>query len=270
MNKLLENGIEHIFVSNTDNLGAVLDLKIFGFFIENKLPFLMEVTDRRMADRKGGHLAVFKNGHYILRESAQCPKQDKENFQNVRRHRYFNTNNLWINLKALDKLQKKKKYILKLPMIRNGKTVDPRDPESTPVYQLETAMGSAISVFDGAQAIRVPRSRFAPVKNTGDLLAVRSDCYILDHESKIIPNPARTRQPLRISLDENFYKLVDDFEARFPFGAPSLVECSEFKVSGDVVFGKGIKCKSKVKIVNTSGTRKEIADHSLLEGEIIL
>ena len=40
-------------------------------------------------------------------------------------------------------------------------------------------MGSAIGVIDGARALLVPRTRFAPVKSTDDLLLVRSDAYEL-------------------------------------------------------------------------------------------
>ena len=269
MDKLLQNGIEYIFVSNVDNLGAVLDTKILGFFVEENLPFLMEVTDRTLADRKGGHLAVLKNGRYVLRESAQCTKKDESNFQDVDRHKYFNTNNLWINLKALDKLQKEKNYILELPMVRNSKTVDPRDEESTPVYQLETAMGSAISVFEGASAVRVPRTRFAPVKSTNDLMAVRSDQYILTDDFKVMQNPAKTENCV-ISLDPEFYKKVDDFDARFPTGTPSLINCSELLVEGDVLFGKNITIKNQTKIVNKSGTQRRIGDNKVLGGNIIL
>jgi hypothetical protein len=57
--------------------------------------------------------------------------------------------------------------VLPLPLIKNKKTVNPRDSSSAPVFQLETAMGSAIECFDGATAVVVPRTRFAPVKTTG-------------------------------------------------------------------------------------------------------
>ena len=50
-------------------------------------------------------------------------------------------------------------------MIVNRKTVDPTDPGSPEVVQLETAMGAAIGVFEGAAAIHVPRARFAPVED---------------------------------------------------------------------------------------------------------
>ncbi|MCB0197913.1 MAG: UTP--glucose-1-phosphate uridylyltransferase, partial [Anaerolineae bacterium] len=179
LDTLLEAGYKYAFVSNSDNLGAVMDTAILGYFAQNNLPFMMEVADRTEADKKGGHLAQLPDGQLILRESAQCPPDDTDHFQNVSRHKYFNTNNLWLNLPALKEVLTANDNILGLPMIRNSKTVDPRDSSSTPVYQLETAMGSAIGVFEGAGAVRVPRIRFAPVKATSDLLAVRSDAYIL-------------------------------------------------------------------------------------------
>ena len=182
LEKLLSAGIQYIFVSNSDNLGAVMDTLLLGYFVRHNLPFLMEVADRTEADRKGGHLAFDAQGGFLLRESAQCPVQDLNHFQNVEKYRFFNTNNLWINLNALDELLRAKDGVLGLPMIRNAKTVDPRVHDSTPVYQLETAMGAAISVFEGAGAVRVPRSRFAPVKTTNELLAVQSDAYVMQDD----------------------------------------------------------------------------------------
>ncbi|MBK8432716.1 MAG: UTP--glucose-1-phosphate uridylyltransferase [Chloroflexi bacterium] len=217
--KLRQAGIRYAFVSNADNLGAVLDRRILGYFAQNELPFMMETADRTLADRKGGHLAQLPNGQLILRESAQCPEEDSEVFQDIGRHKYFNTNNLWINLDALHELLTAHQNVLPLPMIRNSKTVDPRDPQSTPIYQIETAMGSAVGIFPRAGAIRVPRHRFAPVKTTGDLLAVRSDAYVLTDDWQVMSNPARTLpNPVVVSLDNRFYTLIDEMEARFPMG----------------------------------------------------
>jgi hypothetical protein len=67
--------------------------------------------------------------------------------------------------------------VLKLPLIKNKKTVNPRDSSSAPVFQLETAMGSAIECFDDSGAVVVPRERFAPVKTTNDLFGLRSDAF---------------------------------------------------------------------------------------------
>ena len=58
----------------------------------------------------------------------------------------------------------------------------PPQPTSPRVYQLETAMGSALALFRGAQAMRVPRSRFIPVKKCNDLLLLWSDVYELSEE----------------------------------------------------------------------------------------
>lgn len=262
--KLIENGFKYAFVSNSDNLGAVIDTKILGYFADQTLPFMMEVADRTLADNKGGHLARRLDGQLILRESAQCPDEDMETFQDITRHKYFNTNNLWINLEALQSVLTEKDNILGLPMIRNKKTVNPRDKSTDPVFQLETAMGSAIEVFKGAGAIRVPRSRFAPVKKSQDLLAVRSDCYVLTEDFRIVANPARTLGQVVVKLDSDFYKLVDEMESRFPHGAPSLIDCESFTVKGDVKFGKDIVIKGNVSLTNPDDAQMTIADNITL------
>jgi UTP--glucose-1-phosphate uridylyltransferase len=94
-----------------------------------------------------------------------------------RRHKFFNTNNLWVNLEKLKATLSESGGALRLPMIKNKKTVNPRDPASAPVFQLETAMGSAIECFEDAGAVVVPRTRFAPVKTCNDLFALRSDAF---------------------------------------------------------------------------------------------
>lgn len=245
LDTLLAAGYRYAFVSNSDNLGAVMDTAILGYFAANDLPFMMEVADRTESDKKGGHLAQCADGQLILRESAQCPAEDASAFQDVTRHRYFNTNNLWLNLLAVQALLDARNNVLGLPMIRNAKTVNPRDINSTPVYQIETAMGSAIGVFAGAGAVRVPRSRFAPVKATNDLLAVRSDAYELTEDARIVLNPQRKVPPV-IKLDSKFYKLIDGLEKQFPFGAPSLINCDYLQVDGDVRFGRNITLTGSV------------------------
>lgn len=261
---LLAAGKQYAFVSNADNLGAVIDRRILGYFVAEDLPFMMEVADRTAADRKGGHLAQLRDGQLILRESAQVRPEDEAAFQDISRHRYFNTNNLWLNLVALQKKIDQNKGILGLPMIRNAKSVNPRDPDSTPVYQIETAMGSAIAVFEGSGALRVPRSRFAPVKTTADLLAVRSDHYLLDDDYRIVTNPRRELPAIVITLDPQFYRLIDDLEARFPHGAPSLVACRTLKIEGDIVFGHDVTLRGDVHLSNERATPRHISD-----GEII-
>lgn len=265
---LLQAGYEYAFVANADNLGAALDLSILGYFADQKLPFMMEVADRTAADRKGGHLAQTPDGKLLLRESAQCPASDAATFQDIQRHRYFNTNNLWLHLPSLRRVMEERDNLLGLPMIRNEKTVDPRDSTTPRVYQLETAMGSAISVFDGAGAVRVPRSRFTPVKTTDDLLAVRSDAYALTGDYRIIINPRREIEELVVELDSCCYRLVDQLEERFPHGPPSLLHCHRFEVLGDVAFGRDVVALADVKVINDAGARVSVEDGRQLRGEV--
>ncbi|MCB8921948.1 MAG: UTP--glucose-1-phosphate uridylyltransferase [Ardenticatenaceae bacterium] len=257
---LRQAGYEYAFVSNADNLGAVIDVTLLGYFAVNHFPFMMEVADRTEMDKKGGHLAQ-RDGQFILRESAQCPADDRAQFQNIARHQYFNTNNLWLHLPTLQQVLAERGNMLGLPMIRNAKTVDPRDGRSTPVYQLETAMGSAIEVFAGAQAVRVPRTRFAPVKKTDDLLAVRSDAYVLTDAFHIEP---RTLDGFVVALDGRYYKFISDLDARFPYGPPSLVDCTHFSVTGDYKFGRNVIAQGEVRLVNETGQQIEIPDGAIL------
>jgi UTP--glucose-1-phosphate uridylyltransferase len=266
---LLDAGILYAFISNSDNLGAVVDETILGYFAQNNFPFMMEVADRTEADSKGGHLARLKNGRLTLREIAQCPENETEEFQDINVYGYFNTNTIWVNLLALKALLEAHHHVIHLPMIRNPKTVDPKDDTTPRVYQLETAMGSAISIFDGARAIRVPRTRFAPVKKCQDLLALWSDCYVLTEDYYVIQNPRRRLDALVIRLDSRYYKKIDQLKARFPHGAPSLLDCVSLEVHGDVVFGKGVIVRGKVVIANRSDSQVIIADGRVIEEDVV-
>jgi len=244
---LLARGFEYAFISNSDNLGAVLDPALLRHMARSSTEFMMEVADRTPADRKGGHLCRLRDGRLALRESAQCPTEERDDFQDIRTHRYFNTNNIWLSLPALAALLDRHRGFLPLDTIVNRKTVDPRDPASPAVVQLETAMGAAISLFDNAAAVRVSRRRFSPVKNTDDLLAVRSDAFELTEDGRIVLAAGREAPPT-IDLDPRFFKLLDDFDRRFPAGPPSLVACSSLRVTGDVTFGEGVVIEGDVEI----------------------
>jgi len=257
---LLQRGYRYSFVSNSDNLGAVLDLDILGWFASEEAPFAMEVKDRTESDRKGGHLARTKQGGLTLREIAQCPDQERESFEDIRLYRYFNTNNLWVNLESLQGVLAERDSVLGLPMIRNDKTVDPADPSSPSVIQLETAMGAAISVFPGARAVRVPAHRFAPVKTTNDLMRIWSDAYVLSDDHRILPAAGRCAEDLVIDLDPAFYKRIDDFTERLPHGAPSLLRCRRLTVRGDFRFGKGVSISGEVDLVNQGDAPRRIPD----------
>ena len=264
---LLERGYEHAFVSNVDNVGSVLEPRILGWFARQGIPFLMEVTERTAADRKGGHLARLREGGgLVLREIAQTPDEDLDPFQDVTRHRFFNTNTLWIDLPQLSETLGRRNGVLGLPLIVNRKTVDPSDPSSPEVFQLESAMGAAIDVFEGAAAVRVPRRRFAPVKTTNDLLALRSDAYVLTDDARVELASERGEHPPLVDLDPDHFRLLRDFEARFPSGPPSLARCERLAVSGDVMFGAGVVVRGSVSVDHAGEGQLRIEDGALLEG----
>jgi len=244
LDALLGAGLRYAFVSNSDNLGALADARIAAWMAAEQVPFVMEAVRGTPADRKGGHLACYQD-RLVLRETAQVPDGDVS-FTDVERWRWYNTNNIWIDLRALQNLQAADPAAPDLPLIVNRKTVDPRDPESTPVIQLESAMGAAIGSIPGARAVHVPRSRFAPVKTTDDLLLVRSDAYELTSDGQM--RPRFSGQEPVVTLDENYYRLLPDFEQRFPAGAPSLRRCHRFDVEGDVTFGADVVAVGEVRV----------------------
>lgn len=231
---LLDNGFRYASVSNSDNLGAAPDARMAGWFAGSGAPYAAEVCRRTAADVKGGYLVVRKSdGALVLRETAQTPEADAAAAGDITRHRYFHTNNLWFDLRALDAVLRARDGVLGLPLIRNRKTVDPTDPTSTPVIQIESAMGAAIEKFAGATAIEVPRTRFLPVKTTNDLLLVRSDVYAVADDHRLLPQIDPVPD---VALDERYYKLIDAFDARFPAGPPSLVRATSLRVQGDWTF----------------------------------
>jgi len=238
LDQLIGAGYDQVFVSNSDNLGAVPDARVAGWFAQSGAPFAIEAVRRTPSDRKGGHFARRRSdGRIVLRETAQTRPQDMDALADLTRHQFTSTNNLWFNLAAMKTALDARNGVLGLPMIRNVKHVDPGDKSTPEVVQIETAMGAAIEIFDGARTIEVGRDRFVPVKTTNDLLVLRSDVYdlgddfVLDQSSEAIPF---------VELDGDHYKLVGDFDQRFPEGAPSLVKASSFTVAGDWTFGSGV------------------------------
>ena len=142
--------------------------------------------------------------------------------------------------------------VLGLPLIRNVKTVDPGDKKTPEVIQVETAMGAAIEVFEDSRLIEVGRDRFVPVKTTNDLLVLRSDVYdlgkdfVLDQLADALPF---------VDLDGDVYKLVGEFDKRFPEGAPSMRKATSLRVEGDWTFGHGVQVIGDVELEATSAQR---------------
>ncbi|HEX7717221.1 MAG TPA: UTP--glucose-1-phosphate uridylyltransferase [Marmoricola sp.] len=247
---LLDAGYRQVFLSNADNLGAVPEPRVAGWFAESGAPFAIEAVRRTPSDRKGGHFATRKSdGRIVLRETAQTLPEDQAALGDLDRHRFTSTNNIWIDLEALLTALDSRDGVLGLPLIRNVKHVDPSDPKTPDVIQIESAMGAAIEIFPGAQTIEVTRARFVPVKTTNDLLVLRSDVYdigadfVLDQAAPMIPF---------VDLD-GVYKLVGEFDKRFKSGAPSLREAESFVVDGDWTFGENVKVVGKVTLEGERG-----------------
>ena len=267
LKSLINQGITYAFISNSDNLGATMDTALLGYFSQNQLPFMMEVARRTPADVKGGHIARHKDGRLILREAAQCPQDELDAFQDINLYGFFNTNNIWINLQALARLIDKHGTV-KLPLIRNPKTLDPRDASSPKVYQAETAMGAAISLFEGATVIQVPSSRFFPVKKCNDLLAIRSDRFVFAKEKILTTNPAVGSKGIEIDLDPRYYGKIDSFNQRFSQHIPSLVECDALKIRGDVRFEKNVSIKGRVAIKNNRSKQVVVREGTVVEEDL--
>ena len=253
--QLSEAGFRRVFVSNSDNLGAVPDARVAGWFAQSGAPFAIEAVRRTASDRKGGHFARrLADGRIVLRESAQTLEADKQALADLDRHRFTSTNNLWFDVEAMTQTLDARGGILGLPLIRNVKHLDPSDSSTLEVIQAETAMGAAIEVFDGARTIEVGRDRFVPVKTTNDLLVLRSDVY--DLGSDFVLDQAADQVPF-VDLDGDFYKLVGEFDKRFPDGAPSLRDATSLVVDGDVTFCHGVKVVGDVTIKAPAARRVE-------------
>ncbi|MGI5191546.1 UTP--glucose-1-phosphate uridylyltransferase [Promicromonospora sp. CA-289599] len=248
---LLEAGFRYMCVSNSDNLGATPDATIAGWFAASGAPYAAELCRKTPADVKGGQLVIRKaDGQVVQRETAQTHPDDVAASLDATRHPFFHTNNLWFNLEALGAELERTSGVLELPLIRNDKTVDPSDPSSPEVVQIESAMGAAVAVFEGATAIEVERSRFLPVKTTNDLLVLRSDVYDLTPDYRL---EAQALAPL-VDLDKDHYKLIDGFTERFAAGAPSLRDADSLTVRGDWTFGSGVRVEGKGQLTGDGGT----------------
>ena len=262
LDKLIDAGFQYASTANADNLGAVPSAKVAGWFASSGAPYAAELCKRTPADVKGGHLAVRNSdGRIILRDTAQTPSDQMHYFTDQYRHPYFHTNNLWFDLVALREVLRQRDGVLGLPLIRNAKTVNPADSTTTPVVQIECAMGAAIEAFEGASAIEVPRSRFLPVKTTNDLMVLRSDAYEIDVAGQL---NATVDQVCVADLDPKYYKTIHQFEQRVSQGAPSLRQAQRLVVHGDWTFGADVVVKGEVTLAD-AGVASRVPDGALLE-----
>eukprot|EP00049_Salpingoeca_infusionum_P001820 m.51190 g.51190 ORF g.51190 m.51190 type:complete len:183 (+) comp11227_c0_seq3:2133-2681(+) len=155
-----------------------------------------------------------------------------EEFKSVTKFRVFNTNNLWINLRAIKRVYDQE--TLRMEIIENTKTLD----DGRHVIQLEQAVGSAIQSFHNAVGVNVPRSRFLPVKKTSDLLLVMSNLFAISHGSLVLSEHRVFKHLPLVKLGDSFKK-VDSFLRRFG-NIPDMLELDHLTVAGDVSFGRNV------------------------------
>ncbi|KAJ7924951.1 UTP-glucose-1-phosphate uridylyltransferase [Mycena leptocephala] len=260
LDQLLAEGKEYLFVSNSDNLGAVVDESILQHMIDTGAEFLMEVTDKTKADIKGGTLIDYEGSMRLL-EIAQVPSEHVEDFKSVRKFKIFNTNNLWINLKALKGIMETEG--MELEIIINPKVTD----DGQAVVQLETAAGAAIKHFKNAHGINVPRKRFLPVKSCSDLLLIKSDIYSLEHGQLVINENRMFETTPVIKLGDHFKK-IQQFQKRFK-KIPKIIELDHLTVTGDVYFGRNVTLRGTVIVVANEGQRIDIPDGCILENRLL-
>jgi len=260
LDQLIAEGKEYLFVSNSDNLGAVVDQAILQHMIDAQAEYIMEVTDKTKADIKGGTLVDYE-GSIRLLEVAQVPSEHLEDFKSVRKFKIFNTNNIWINLRALKRVMENEG--LDLEIIINPKNMD----DGQAVIQLETAAGAAVKHFKGAHGVNVPRSRFLPVKSCSDLLLIKSDIYSLEHGQLVI-NPSRMFENTPVIKLGDHFKKIQQFQKRFK-KIPKILELDHLTVTGDVYFGRNVTLRGTVIIVANEGQRIDIPDGCILENRLL-
>lgn len=265
LQQFIKEGRELCFVSNIDNLGATVDLKILRYLLnpaETPHPqFVMEVTDKTTADVKGGTLINYE-GKLRLLEIAQVPKDHVDEFKSVKKFKIFNTNNLWMNLKSIADLVDQGG--LDMEIILNHKHLD----IGLNVIQLETAAGAAIKDFEGAVGINVPRSRFLPVKKTSDLLLVMSNLYGMKNGTLAMSSKRAFPSVPLVKLGDYHFSKVRQFLNRFA-SIPDMIELDHLTVSGDVTFGRAVSLKGTVIIIANHGDRIDIPSGAILENKIV-
>lgn len=178
IDKLIEDGIEYIFVSNIDNLNAVKNNDILQDLMDNGIDYALEIVERTEQDKKGG-IVVKYDGRYKIVEIGECGLDDLSNFMDIEKYKYFNTNNIWIRTKAIKELSKQDtNYLEKVDIIKNRKKLKTGED----CVQLEYALGGFLKMFDKVKFYLVDRNRFMPIKNEEQLDNLRSDKYKLNKE----------------------------------------------------------------------------------------
>jgi UTP--glucose-1-phosphate uridylyltransferase len=151
---LREGGVEHVFMSNVDNLAATLDPAVIGAHLDSQRDMTFEVAALWPGD-KGGVPARL-DGRLQVIEALRYPKGFAESSIP-----WFSINSFVLTLAQLDQA-------FPLDWFRVIKQVD-----GLPAVQFERLVNQ-LTAFLPAQALVVPRTgldcRFLPVKDPDELL----------------------------------------------------------------------------------------------------
>ena len=256
LKKLLERGINIIFISNADNLGAVLDINLATSLYNSDADVLIEVTNKTARDIKGGAIIQYKTGSMINYKDLEIAQVPQEHLLDFQAFPHFNTGNLWVKLSFLKSAIETNQ--LNLDVIKNFKNVKGRR-----ILQLETASGSIVSSTNRVLVVNVPRSRFIPTKTCSDLAVIMSDCYWWDEQEGRLRQNARLETIPQLSLSEE-YTSLRGLLARF-HPVPSLVQLQSLSIKGDVHFSPGVILIGKVEIVAESGKTLIVPENAVLK-----
>ena len=262
LEQLLDHGYRYAFMSNSDNLGAVLEPRILAWFAGEGLPYLAELTERTAADKKGGHLGRRKaDGGLILRETAQTPDEDMDAFTDAARHPYFHINNLWVDLQALDELLRERDGVLGLPHDREREDGRPRrllDARRLPARDGDGRGGRRVRRRRGDPrpplALRARQEDDGPAR--APLGRLRPDRRRSHHARR---GPRRTLRSWTSTTSTSSACATSTRTSR-P-APPSLREAQRLAVKGDVRFGRDVVVRGDV----TVGGPREVEDGAVLE-----
>ncbi|CAK9225588.1 unnamed protein product [Sphagnum troendelagicum] len=281
LEELIAQGKEILFIADSENLGASVDLNILMHLHETQSEYCMEVSSQRIGGVEGC-ARLLPEGSIELLEFEEVPEKPVDATKSSE-IMVLNTNSLWVNLKAVKRLAENEALEIFC-------SLEAADGKKEISYQLQTASGDPlysvsdemfdnlpiegnsdlllIQFFDGAVAINVPGSRFLPVRATSELLILQSDVY----DSK---DGCMCRNSLResvgdpiIDFDGFQLKKIGGFRERMK-NVPSLLALESLKVVGDVWFGKDIVLQGQVVIWAKKDERLEIPDGATIKDKLV-
>ena len=196
--------------------------------------------------------------------SAQVPDDDADAFQDIARHTFFNTNNLWVDLRALQAVHGGARAACigpaddRQPQDRRPERLrlDRRSCSWRPRWARRSASSTAPGAARAADPVRAGEDDQRPARAA--LGRIRADGRPRRRAGR---EPGATRRSS--TLDDAYYKLLRDFEERFAAGAPSLVEAERLKVVGRRhASARAWWCKGSVTVEGPS----VLDDGTVLEG----